>query len=154
MSDASFKDGQETSLKLIARDSDDLGIISAMIQDAIAERIEMIFEADRKCFSLLLKRFRWEDADDAKRQNRPFERVQSVLMIQSANGAKFRGFESADKDLAFDLIGIQESGTEIVLAFAGDGEIAISCECVDVLLTDVSRPYKAKSQTLPRHKEL
>ncbi len=153
MSDASFKDGQEASLKLIARDGDDLAIISAMIQDSIAERKEMVFETDLKCFSLLLKRFRWEDADDAQRQNRPFERVQSVLMIQSATGAKFRGFEDADTDLAFDLIGIHAEGDEIILAFAGDGEISISCECVDILLTDVSRPYKAKSQTLPRHKE-
>ena len=153
MSDASFKEGREAPLRLIARDEGDLSIVSTMVQDAIAERKEMLFEADKRCFSLLLKRFRWEDSEDAQHQTRDFERVQSVLMVQSATAVKFRGFDNSELDLAFDLIGVSFQNNAIILSFSGNGEIAISTECIDVLLTDVSRPYKAKSQILPHHQE-
>ena len=153
MSDASFKDGKEKPLKLLARDKDDLAIISTFCQDAIAERKEMLFEANKKTFSLLLRRFRWEDADEAERLSRPFERVQSVLMIRSVEGVKTSGFHHEAKDLAFELIGIRNEGDFIYLSFAGEGELAAKVECVDVVLADVSRPYTAKSKMKPDHKE-
>ena len=37
------------------------------------------------------------------------------------------------------------------LVLAGDGEIALDVECLDVRLTDVTRPYVAPSGRRPRH---
>ncbi len=153
MSDASFADGKEKPIKLIARDASDAEVISALIQDSIAERKEMLYEPSRHAFSLLLKRFRWEDVEDAKKQNRELERVQSVLTFQSVQSVQYSGFEGQDMDLAFDLIGLIIEDNAIRIAFAGDGEIRLNVEAIDVFLSDVSRPYIAKAQDIPHHKE-
>ncbi len=153
MSDASFLDGAERPIKLIAQDLHDAQIISTLIQDAIAERKEMLHEPSRHAFSLLLKRFRWEDAHNAKRQNRELERVQSVLTISSVSTVQYTGFNGQDKSLAFDLLGLLPEEKTIRLIFAGDGEIKLDIETIDIALSDVSRPYIAKSKNLPHHKE-
>lgn len=153
MNDASFRDGRETSLKLIAHDEADLLIVSAMAQDAIAQPKEMLFESTRKTFSLLLNRFRWEDVDTTDPTKNPLERVQSILLIQSTLAVKYRGFDVRNLSLAFDLIGISSEENLITLAFAGGAEIMANVECIDIILTDVSKPYKAKIQILPQHVE-
>ncbi len=153
MSDASFVDGREKPLKLIAREKADLEVLSALIQDSIAERKEMLYEPSRHAFSLLLKRFRWEDVKDAERQGRELERVQSVLTIQSVQKVQYSGFPADDADLVFDLLGVIEKDGALHLVFAGDGEIRLEVETIDAFLSDVSRPYVAKAQSLPRHQE-
>ncbi len=153
MADASFKDGKETPLRLLARDKDDLQIISTMIQDAIADRKEMLFEKNRQTFSLLLKRFRWEDAYDAENLQRPYERVQTVLMIRSALAVKTLGINMDDSAMSFELLSIEAHDSHLILYFAGNGEIKIDVECIDVVLSDVSRPYTAKSKSKPEHQK-
>lgn len=150
MSDASFKDGRETPLKLIALDTSDLSVVSAMTQDAIAQRKDMLFEQKKHCFTLLLKRFRWEDVTN----KRSLERVQSILMFKSVLKVRHQGFALDDKSQAFALIGIHHENGTIFLSFAGKAEIALEVECLDALLSDVSQPYLAKSQILPAHKDI
>lgn len=149
--DARFMDGVERPLKLLASDERDLEVISALVQDAIAERKEMKYEPGRKSFALLLRRFRWEDESAAKAQARSFERIQSVLLFQSVDYVQFSGFDASDEQLVFDLIGIAAGDDAIRLIFAGNGEIALHCECIDVILSDVSRPYNARAKTSPHH---
>ncbi len=153
MSDARFADGAERPIKLFAHDREDTEIVSALIQDAIAERKEMLWEPERRSFSLLLRRFRWEDAEDAKAQNREFERVQSVLSFNSVLSVQYSGFETSDQNLAFDLIGLIVNEDDIRIAFAGNGEIKLNIEAIDIYLSDVSRPYVAQAKEIPDHKE-
>ena len=103
---------------------------------------------------LLLNRFRWEDAPSAERQRRPFERVQAVLAVEGVTRARTSGIDPADRGLVLDLLALVfepgEDGTGVLrLVVAGDGEIALDVECLDVTLTDVTRPYEARS--LPAH---
>ncbi len=153
MTDASFQDGLEKPLKLIARDKADAEVISALIQDSIAERKEMQFDAKRHEFSLLLRRFRWEDMEDAKRQKRELERVQSLLTFKSVISVQSAGIDASNKDLVFDFIGLIVEDEAIRLVFAGDGEIRLNIETVDIFLSDVSRPYIAKVQNPPKHED-
>ncbi len=151
MTDASFADGAEKPIKLIARDAQDAQVISALIQDAIAERKEMLYEPSRHAFSFLLRRFRWEDSEAAQRQKRELERVQSVLTVNSVQKAQFSGFDQADPTLVFELLGLIAEDGSIRLVFSGDGEVKLFVETIDLALSDVSRPYIAKSQTIPTH---
>ncbi len=67
MTDARFEDGGERPLNLGAQDADDLGVISALVQDAVFPITEMSFRRGKRQFALLLNRFRWEDRDAAER---------------------------------------------------------------------------------------
>ena len=154
--DARFEDGVERPLRLRAESPDDLAVISALVQDAVAQTSEIAWARRHHRFTLLLNRFRWEDADAAERQGRPFERVQALLTFDGVLKARANGVDPKDRDLVLALLslafepGPEGAGTLRVL-LAGDGEIALDVECIDVTLTDVTRPYIAHSHSAPKH---
>lgn len=156
--DARFEDGAEAALRLRAESDEDLAVISALAQDAVALVSEVVWTPKRRRFSLLVNRFRWEDAPAARRQSRPFERVQALLTVAGALRVRATGVDPAARDTVIALLSIVfEPGAEgagvVRLTLAGDGEIAVEVECLDVTLADVSRPYLARAQRPPAHGE-
>ena len=154
--DARFEDGVERALRLRAETAEDLAVISALTQDAIGQTSEIAWMPRRRRFAMLLNRFRWEDDAAARRQGRPFERVQALLRIDGALRARANGIDPKDRDLVLSLLAIHfepgEDGAGVLrLVLAGDGEIALDVECLDVGLTAVSRPYLAPSGRAPAH---
>jgi hypothetical protein len=154
--DARFEDGAERQLRLKAESAEDLLIFSAMLQDAVLPVSEMQWQPSKRRFGILANRFRWEDADAAVRANRTFERVQSVLAIDSVLAVKTLGLDLANKDQVISLLSVAFSPTsdgagQILLTLAGDGAIALDVECVDATLTDMTRPYAAPSGKTPVH---
>lgn len=157
VTDASFEDGAERPLRLKALDSDDLQVMSALVQDAIFPASEMTWSRKDRRFAILLNRFRWEDAEGAKARKRDFERVQSVLVIEDVMGVKTQGVEK-DADTVMSLLSLAfeagEDGTgRVILTLAGDGAIACDVEALEVVLRDVTRPYIAPSGKAPLHPE-
>ncbi|WP_170773990.1 DUF2948 family protein [Ruegeria lacuscaerulensis] len=158
MTDASFHDGREAPLNLGAEDADDLQVISTLTQDAVFPITEMTWRPSQRRFGLLLNRFRWEDKDAATLRDRPFERVQSVLVFDSVLSVASQGIDRSDKDMVMSLLSIdfepgEDGAGRVVLTLAGDGAIRLLVEAVDVSLKDVTRPYQAPSGQAPHHPE-
>ena len=156
--DARFEDGGDRPLRLLARDRDDLEVISALTQDAVFPISEMSWQKRRRRFALLLNRFRWEDRDQAAARGRPVERVQSVLTFTDVEKVQSQGVPRDEKDMVLSLLSLSfepgEDGTgRVVLILAGDGAIALDVEALEVTLDDVTRPYVAPSQHAPEHPE-
>ncbi len=156
--DARFEDGGEAPLRLLAFDTDDLKVISALTQDAIFPITEMSWQPGQRRFALLLNRFRWEDAEAAERRGRPVERVQAVLSVADVAKVRSQGVDRSQKDLVLSLLSIDfepgDDGTgRLLFTLAGDGAIALDVEALDVTLQDVTRPYVAPSKTTPHHPE-
>ena len=91
MSDARFEDGAERAIRLRAETPEDIAVISALLQDAVGETGRIAWAAKHRRFTLLLNRFRWEDAAGAARQKRPYERVQTLLSVESVLRARSNG---------------------------------------------------------------
>ena len=106
MTDASFEDGREAPLNLGAEDGDDLQVISTLTQDAVFPVTEMTWRPSERRFGLLLNRFRWEDKDAATNRDRPFERVQSVLVFDSVLSVASQGIDRSDKDMILSLLSV------------------------------------------------
>lgn len=155
MSDARFEDGAERPLRLMAADRDDLDVISALAQDAVLTVADISWQPKRRQVSFLLNRFRWEDARRAQQQGRKFERVRALLQIDDATAFKANGISPKDKELVLSLLSIvfegDENGGRISLSFAGDGDLAVDVEAINVSLIDVTRPYVAPSGKAPDH---
>ncbi|MGJ8623249.1 MAG: DUF2948 family protein [Yoonia sp.] len=156
--DATFEDGREAPLRLKALDADDLTVIAALVQDAVFPATEMTWDRKNRRFALLLNRFRWEDADNARLRKRDFERVQSVLAIEDVTRVQSQGVDKSDTDMVYALLSVTfeagEDGTgRVTLTLAGDGAIALEVEALEVLLRDVTRPYVAPSAKAPSHPE-
>ena len=156
--DARFADGAERAVSLRAFDADDMPVISALCQDAVLPASEMRLDRRLRRFALLINRFRWEDADAARTQGRPPERVRAVLAIDEVRAVRTQGLDSRDPDTILSLLAITwepgEDGTgRVLLTFAGDGAIALDVEALEVTLRDATRPYVAPSRRIPEHRD-
>ncbi|WP_333715061.1 DUF2948 family protein, partial [Yoonia sp.] len=80
--DATFEDGRETPLRLKALDTEDLQVLSSLVQDAVFPSAEMRWDRKARRFAILLNRFRWEDVARAQKRGRAVERVQAVLAVE------------------------------------------------------------------------
>ncbi|MGL4320812.1 MAG: DUF2948 family protein [Paracoccaceae bacterium] len=155
-SDALFEDGDDRPLRMIAQSPADVPVLAALLQDAVFPITEMRRDARRRQFALLLNRFRWEDHAAATRENRSFERVQSLLVVQDVLGVQTQGIDRAQSDMVLSLLTMEfvagEDGAGVLtLTLAGDGAIALHVEALDLTLTDVTRPYRAPSGKAPQH---
>ena len=149
--DARFEEAQTRALRLQAMDQDDLHVISSLVQDSVFSSAEMTWQPGKRRFALLLNRFRWEDG----KTNRA-ERVQSLLVLDGVLKVASSGFSRDDKDLVLSLLALEfaaekDGAGTVNLTLAGDGGIALSVECIDVSLKDVTKPYWAISGKSPRH---
>ena len=156
MTDARFEDGGDSALRLMAQDADSLEIISALVQDAVFPAAEMKWRAKARDFAILLNRFRWEDKDNAEARKRPYERVQTVLVISDVVRVFSQGVDRSDPEMILSLLSLAwepgEDGTgRITLTLAGDGAIALDVECLNLSLQDMTRPYIAPSGKAPDH---
>ncbi|WP_323786088.1 DUF2948 family protein [Thalassovita sp.] len=151
--DARFEDGREVPLNLGALDSDDLQIISALVQDAVFPASEMTWRPKDRRFAILLNRFRWEDRG---RDRHGAERVQSVLLFDNVQKIASQGVERGDGDMILSLLALdwhpgEAPGGTVELTLAGDGAIRLQVEALEVTLKDVTRPYRAPSGKAPGH---
>lgn len=156
MTDARFEDGAERPLRLKAETPEDIPVLSALVQDAVFTGADLRWWRKGRRLDLLLNRFRWEDVPAAERARRPWERVRSVLSVQDALAVASQGVAKGDADTVLSLLSLGfepgEDGTgTLVLVLAGDGAFRVAVECVNIALTDVTRPYRAPSGKRPDH---
>jgi len=156
MADATFADGGDRPLRLKALDIDDLAVISSLTQDGVFPASEMRWDRKARRFALLVNRFRWEDAANAKIGKRSVERVQSVLSIEDVMSVKSQGMQAGDADTIMSLLSIafepaSDGMGRVVLMLSGDGAIAIEVEALEIMLADVTRAYLAPSRSVPTH---
>ena len=156
MTDARFEDGAEHPLRLIAQDAEGLGILAALLQDAVFPITEMRFAKTRRRFALLLNRFRWEDREAATREKRPYERVQALLTVENVTAVRTQGIDRGQGDTILSLLDLRYDGPAggpgtVTLTLAGDGAIELAVEALEISLRDTTRPYRAVSGKAPAH---
>lgn len=158
MADARFEDGEVGPLNLVARDGDDLAIISALVQDAVLTGADLKWERGKRRFACLVNRFRWEDREAAEAAKRPYERVRALLVIEDAGAVRSQGIDRGDPETVLSILSLGweagEDGTGVVtLVLAGDGAVRVEVEALEVTLHDVTRPYLAPSRMKPEHRD-
>ncbi|EAQ04792.1 hypothetical protein OB2597_05900 [Pseudooceanicola batsensis HTCC2597] len=154
MTDARFEEGREAPLNLGAEDAEDIGILSALVQDAVFGATDIQWDQAGRRVSLLLNRFRWEDRGAGRHAP---ERVRSVLVIENAMAVASQGVDRRDEGLVLSLLSVsfeldeQAPGGDVLLTLAGDGAIRVTVEAPELRLRDVTRPYRAPSGRRPSH---
>ncbi|MEI9965816.1 MAG: DUF2948 family protein [Caulobacteraceae bacterium] len=137
-------------LRLLAEDADDLGVISAALQDAVAKVGDIAYEPQARRLTLALNRFRWE----ADGRGAGGERVRAALQIGCVLGVQARRIKREPKDAVVELLAVdfepgEAPGGRILLRFAGDADLAAEVECVEAVLADLSQPWA--TPRAPKH---
>ena len=136
-------------LRLIAREPDDVPPVSAALQDAVGQIGDFLYEPKARRFTLALNRFRWEGA----RKGRG-ERVRTAIQAGEVTAAKAHRLKQGAEDAVVSLLSVSfEPGDPpsgaLVFTFSGGGVLRLEVECVDLVLADVSQPWRAAGR--PEH---
>lgn len=159
MTDARFEDANysERPLRLRAESEEDLAVISSLVQDAVGKAAEVHWLPKKRRLVVLLNRFRWENHIGDPSGPSACERVRTALSVEGALKVRARGLDPRDGEQVFELLALlfrQGDGPsgKLTLTMAGDAEVAVDVECLELSLTDLSQPWAAKAQTVPMHR--
>nr|WP_295107762.1 DUF2948 family protein [uncultured Caulobacter sp.] len=128
-------------LRLLAQDAEDLGVLSAALQDAVAKIGDIRWDAQARTLTIACNRFRWEA------EGKKGERVRSALQFGDVAGVQARNLRRDAKGAIVSLMSIGFEPAEeapaglVVLTFSGGGDMRVSVDCLDVALADVSDPW-------------
>jgi hypothetical protein len=131
-------------MKIMAASEDDLLVVSALIQDSVAKVGDLHREAGARRFTIGLNRFRWEMVNKGKQP----ARVRSGLMIEGVSAVRTQNLNRGNSDAVIDILSIAFVPDEdnppagcLHIVLAGGGLIALTVECVDVTLADISKTW-------------
>ena len=142
--------GNKALLKLAAMESEDLAIISAHLQDAVAKVSEMVYLPAEKRFAMVVNRFDWIAASEEAKS----VRRRAGLHFERVLNARTRNLDLNDKSAVINLLAVEfaekdaPSGT-ITLYFSGDAAVQLDVECIEMAMRDLGPEWAAKKR--PQH---
>lgn len=130
---------------LRAEDADDLGIISARLQDAVFKIGDVAYLKAKRRFVVMLNRFMWEEAVDT-RSGGAYRRIRSGLHFEDVLKVQSQGVRRDAADAIAELLSIsfepkEDGAGAITLVLAGGGAIRLDVECIDAELADIGEPW-------------
>ena len=143
------------NLKLIARTEEDLKVVSAHLQDAIANTANIANLKKNKIFLMQLNRFMWEDVE--KGVFRKNKRIRTILKFENVIKVISKNINQSKKDKFLDFLTIEtikmpDNNYEMKIVFAGDLIIKVVSEVIEVTLDDQGKSWNTKN--IPKHKVL
>lgn len=132
-------------LKLAAADAEDLEVLSARLQDAVAKLKDVTWLPKKRRFAAVVNRLQWEAG--GKTRVRSGLHFDGVLKVQSQN-VKLGAGEAVVSILAvtFTPRGGEDPGGTVEIVLAGGGGFRLSVECIDAELADMTQPWAAQGK--------
>ena len=143
------------NLKLIARTTEDLRVISAHLQDSIVKTSDIANLKKNRIFLMQLNRFMWEDVE--KGVFRKNKRIRTVLKFENILKVASKNVDQKKNDRFLDFLAIEttkmpDKNYEMNLIFSGDIIIKLEVEAIEVTLDDQGSPWESKNR--PKHKDI
>ena len=143
------------NLKLIARTVEDLRVVSAHLQDSIANVSDIANLKKNKILLMQLNRFMWEDVE--KGVFRKNKRIRTILKFENVLNVLSKNINQSKKDKFLDFLAIETNMTpdnnyEMKIIFAGDLFIRVISEVIEVTLDDQGEAWDTKNK--PKHKSI
>ena len=144
---------KQSELTLAAEDAEDLEIVSARLQDAVAQLKDLAWLPKKRRFVALFNRFKWEE-----KRKRAGLRVRALLHFDDVLSVRSRGLKRGAPEAVVALLAIRftprsadDAAGTVELVFASGGSIRLEVECLSAGLTDVGSEWAARGR--PDHDE-
>jgi hypothetical protein len=148
------------ALKIIARDAEDLAVVSACLQDALIPLNEMRYLPQERRFIMVANRFRWERAaqgseEPAPGTDAPFDsdedfgaqqRTNAGVCIDRVLAVRSRNIDRSRPDDFLSLLSVQLDGNKLTFLFAGGGVIQVEIEALALYLSDLGKAWPTQWQ--------
>lgn len=133
------------AVKLRARDTEDLAVISAMVQDGLALIGDIGFLPGELGFVMVVNRYCWEG--DSR------ERIHAGLRFDAVRAVRYRGIDRNDRSRFLSFLDISYEGDAtkgaVAMRFAGGGAIQLSVDGLNCILADFGEGWP--TLWTPRH---
>jgi len=131
-------------LKFIVLDGEDLEVVSAHLQDAVAKVSDVHWRPQEKRLVLALNRFDWESAQSSSPQ---YQRRRAALRFERVLSCKCRDVNPAGKDAVLNLLAIEFRETDapsgvVTIAFSGGATLRLEVECLESELADLGPSWR------------
>lgn len=128
--------------RLLAQDAEDLTILSARLQDAVATLGDFAWLPQQRRFAGVVNRLTWESG--GKERVRAGLHFDGVLAVKSQN-VKLGARHAVVSILAvtFTPVAVDDPAGVIEIVLAGGGAIRLEVECIDAVLADMTQPWAA-----------
>jgi hypothetical protein len=142
---------EQDPLKLAAFDAEDLQIISAQLQDAVLTVENIRYLPRQQKLVLVANRFDWENAE--ARGKPPYRRRLSGVQFARVRSVLSRNISRDHKDAVVELLSVvfeahDPPAGEIILNFAGGGDLRLEVECIEVMLQDLGPEWQTGAKPM------
>jgi hypothetical protein len=140
------------SLKLIALDAEDLIVLAAHLQDAVATVGDMAFLPGERRFVILMNRFDWTDESNPKSGG---VRRRAALRVEQVAKAQVQGIDLKAKGAVLNVLtavfepdadAARAPAGTLTLVCAGNAAIRLHVECLELQLEDLGPAWAAKAK--------
>ena len=146
-SDVSDNTDKTSALKLHAQSSDDIEMLSALLQDALIAGADMVFDKAENTFMLVANRYCWELQDAGQKM-----RCMCGVKFGTIGAVRTRGM-TADKTQFYNLLAIEydKAAQHIMLVFSGGVGIQLEVSSIMIIVRDLAEPHPSFAR--PDHSE-
>jgi len=127
------------ALKLKADDPEDLGVVAAIMQDALVPVCDIEYLPDERRFVLVANRFRWESVDG--KATRGFERTLTGICFDEVAAVRTKGFSRAERDRILNLLTIEATPQTVTLAFSDGASLRLEVKRIRCHVHDIGEPW-------------
>ena len=123
-------------LKLSAKDSEDICIVSAVLQDSIVPVCDMVWQPEDQSFILVPQRLRRENGD----QTKP-DRICCAVHVRGVEAAQTHGLDLTDQERMLDLLMLSLDGSTLHFIFADHVEIRLKLGTWSLIVEDFGESW-------------
>ena len=148
-------------LRLLARDEDDVAVVSALLQDAIIPGADMEFNRKTAQFIIVANRFCWEipplDGVTNSDGKPVHKRRLCGICIRHVTAAQHHNWPNMRQDALFNLLALRHvdmaeqafKGVGLQFEFSGGSSLRLLTDVFDITLADLDAGYPTSLQ--PAH---
>jgi len=127
------------TFRLKAEDPEDLGVVAAIMQDALVPVCDIEYLAEERRLVLVVNRFRWESVDG--KAARGFERTLTGICFDGVASVRTKGFSRAERDRILNLLTIDAAPRAVTLAFSDGVSLRLEVESIRCHVHDIGEPW-------------
>ena len=140
-------------LRLQATSSEDLKVLSALLQDSIVPIADILYTPSQKQVIMVLQRFRWELIKNAKTEGKPigYQRCLCGLVIDKVEYMQTRRIDINDRSRFLNFLTFYKSGQRLDLQFSASKTIRLSVNSLKITAKDMGESWPTAQ--CPNHEE-
>ena len=140
-------------LRLQATSSDDLKVLSALLQDSIVPIADILYTPSQKQVIMVFQRFRWELIKNAKTKGKPigYQRCLCGLVIDKVEYMQTRRIDINDRSRFLNFLTFYKSGQRLDLQFSASKTIRLSVNSLKITAKDMGESWPTAQ--CPKHEE-